>query len=115
MSTSVRQLVREIQEEVSNGNLMPARASELLTRLSALLGNINAEILDRDVEYNQILLFWLEKEEKAVRAKIRAECTPEYRMKIEARNTRELAAALISSLKYLLRNQEEEYMGGRHQ
>ncbi|MEK6882162.1 MAG: hypothetical protein AABY22_21270 [Nanoarchaeota archaeon] len=102
-------MIYSVQSEIADGELLPDRAAELLTQLSALIGNINDEIRKRDVEYSHILLKWLETEEKANRAKIKAECSPEYLVKREARDTKELALELIRSLKYFLRSKEEEF------
>ena len=107
--TTIREMVLERQSEIAKGNLTPSKASELLVELSALLGNCNEEITKRDIEYNKILLQWLETEAKASHAKIKAECTSEYLLKRQAHNTRELVVELIRSLKYFLRNSEEEY------
>ena len=108
MANSVRQLVRQIQVEVRDTDLQPDRAAELLTRLTALLGNISDEIREADAAYAVTLLAILESEEAANRAKIRAETTPEYQRKREARDLKELAVELIRSLKYWLRVKAEE-------
>src|SRR3990167_2288620 len=105
---NIREMIKGIQEEVLKGDLLPGRASELLNTLSALIGNINDEIRRRDIEYSQTLLRALEGQEKANRAKIVAECSPEYLAKREARDTKELSLEMIRSLKYYLRAKEEE-------
>jgi hypothetical protein len=107
---TVRELILERQAEVRNSaDLLPDRAAEILAELSSLLGNINDEIRRRDVEYNRVLLACLESEEKANRAKIRAETTPEYIAKREARDTREVSIEMIRSLKYFLTAKKDEY------
>ena len=106
--TTVRELVKQIQVEVREKDLQPARAAELLTKLTALLGNCFEEIRQADHDYAVVLLCHLESESKANRAKIRAETSPEYRRKREARDTRELVQEMIGSLKYLLRSAEAE-------
>ena len=108
-------MIKERQLEIGGGSLTPARAAELLTELASLLGNCNDEIRKRDVEYNLVLLRWLDTEEKSNRAKIRAETSTEYLVKREARDTKELLVELIRSLKYYLRNAEEEYGMGKNQ
>ena len=105
---TVREMIHDMQREVRDTDLQPDRASELLTRLSALLGNVNDEIREADMEYSGRLLMFLESEEKANRAKIRAETTPEYLRKRQARDIKELALEMIRSLKYYLRAKEEE-------
>ena len=107
-------MVSDIQGEIAKGNLLPVRAAELLTELSALLGNISEEITQRDYEYNLVLLQFLETEAKANRAKIKAEVSKEYLAKRRAYNTRDLAIELIRSLKFFLKAQEQEYREGRY-
>ena len=109
---SIRERIQKIQNEVGKGNLTGPRAAELQSILSSLIGNCNDEIAQRNYEYNVVLLDFLDKEEKANRAKIKAETSPEYRVKITARNTKELCIEMIRSLKYLIRSLEEEYQSG---
>jgi hypothetical protein len=97
-----------MQVEIRETDLPPDRAAELLTRLTALLGNVNDEIRMADADYALVLLKHLEADEAASRAKIRAETSPEYQRKREARDTKELVVELVRSLKYLLRSQAEE-------
>lgn len=105
---SVREMVRAMQREIRDSDLQPDRAADLLTKLSALLGNVNDEIRDADLQYATVLLAHLRGEEKANRAKIAAEITPEFVRKQEARHLKELAETMIGSLKYLLRAKESE-------
>ena len=109
---SIRDRVKNIQNEILAGNLTPARASEMLTELSAIFGNVNDEIRTRDVEYNKVLLTYYESEETANRAKIKAETSSEYIAKREARDTKDLLIELIRSLKYFLRAMEQEFGQG---
>ena len=108
MAATVRDLVRAIQREVRDTDLQPDRAADLLTKLTALIGNIADEQRDADAAYAVVLLRLLESEEAASRAKIRAETTPEYARKREARDMRELAIELIRSLKAYLRTKQDE-------
>jgi hypothetical protein len=107
---TIRGIVRLIQVEIQDTpDLLPDRAAELLNKLSAILGNINDQIREADLAYSNVLLVHLESEEKANRAKIRAETTPEFIKKREARDTRELAIELIRSLKYYLNAKRDEF------
>jgi len=105
---TVREMLAEMQTEVRTTDLQPGRAAELLNHLTALLGNINTEIREADMDYAKVLLVLLEQDEAASRAKIRAETTPEYSRKREARDAKELCKELVGSLKYFLRSQAEE-------
>ncbi len=108
MTMTVRDIIRTMQVEIRDTDLQPARAAELLAKLTALMGNCNDEIRIADQAYAVCLLGHLEQEEKANRARIRAEISPEYARKREARDTKELVIELVRSLKYLLRSAEEE-------
>ena len=112
---TVRELVRQYQREIQATDLQPDRAAELLTKLSALIGNVNDAILDADAVYAQHLLQCLDSEAKANRAKIKAETSPEFARKQEARNIKELVLEMTRSLKYYLRAKEEELQVARHQ
>ena len=113
---TVRELVKSAQREIqATSDLQPERASQLLMTLTALIGNVNDEIREADAEYAVTLLHYLDTEEKANRARIRAEISPEFRRKQEARNTKELVVELCRSLKYFLKAKEEEMQLARHQ
>jgi hypothetical protein len=105
---TVRDMVNAAKVEIRKGDLHPERVRELQFMLAALLGNILDEITEADMAYN-VLLKHLESEEKANRARIRAENTEEYRRKRVARDTRELADELIAALKYASRSLTEEF------
>ena len=106
---SVRDWVKDIQRDVRDTpDLLPDRAAAMLTTLTALMGNCNDEIRHADADYARVLLQCLERDEAANRAKIRAEITPEYARKREARDTKELVVELVRSLKYFLRCKEDE-------
>lgn len=101
-------MIARIQAELRKGALEPDSAREHLIQLTALYGNCLQEIREADAAYARVLLACLESSEKANRAKIRAETSPEYRRKCEARDTKELVIESIRALKYYLRSQEEE-------
>lgn len=105
---TVRDMVRALQTEARTGDISPARAAQMLVELTALLGNCSEEIRHADHRYAVVLLTFLDSDEAANRAKIRAETSPEYLRKREARDTRELVIELVRSLKYLIKCAEEE-------
>jgi len=111
---TIRSLIQEYQKEIRDTDLTPQRAAEIISKLSALLGNVNDEIKNTQIEYNQVLLKYLDSEEKASRAKIRAEVSPEYQSYLESKNIRELVIEMIRGLKYLVRSYMEEYSNGRN-
>lgn len=116
MAKTVMDMIRDIHRETASpADLAPDRAAELLMMLSSLLSNVNDEIRVADGEYAVTLLHCLDTETKANRAKIRAEISPEYRRRQEARDVKELATELARSLKYFLRCKSDELQLSRHQ
>jgi hypothetical protein len=106
---TIRDTIEEYRNEIQRGNLLPIRVGEMITELSSLMGNILDEIRKRELEYNKVLLKFLDEEKKANRAKILAEVSPEYDSRQIARNTKEVTEEMIRGLKYLARAQEEEF------
>jgi len=105
---TVREMVAEIQVEMRDTDVQPSRASELLAKATALMGNCNSEIRLAEFDYAKVLLGYLDGDEPANRARIRAEVSPEYQRKREARDTKELVTEMVRSLKYVIRSAEEE-------
>jgi len=109
MTTSIRDFVKAIQKEMRESvDLLPDRASELLNQATALLGNCNDELRAADQAYKQILLHCLRTAEKANRAKIEAETSPQFARWQEARDTVKLTEQMIISLRQFLRTKEVE-------
>lgn len=106
---TVRDLIESMRREIRDtDDLQPDRAAELLTKLTALLGNINDEVRVADADYAAVLLNFLNSEQKANRARIHAELSPEYQRKRQARDAKEVVLEMIGSLKYLVRSRMEE-------
>jgi hypothetical protein len=113
--TPVRDLIRTYQREIrQTADLQVDRAAAILNHLSALIGNVNDEIREADAAYAVALLAIMEAEQKANRARIRAETTPEYQRKREARDEKELLLELTRSLKYFLKAKADEWQLARH-
>ena len=112
---TVREWLATIQREVRDTDLQPDRGAALLMQASALIGNCNDEIRAADLAYAEHLLWQLDNNEKANRAKIRAEVSQEYQRKREARDTKELAIELIRALKYFMRGKADERQYAGHQ
>jgi hypothetical protein len=106
---TIRDLVRQMQAEIRDtSDLQPDRAAEILIKLTALIGNTNDEIREADHAYSVVLLQFLDADEAANRARIRAETSLQFIRKREARDTKELLIELVRSLKYFLKSKEEE-------
>lgn len=104
---TVRDLVRHAQAEM-RAELEPSRARELLVMLTALIGNVNAASREADMAYNVVLLQHLESSEKANRARIKAESSPEYLRAREARDTKAEIIESVRSLKACIASLSDE-------
>ena len=112
----MRDFVRSIQDKLRPGcELLPHDAAEYRLNLAALLGSCLQEILDADIAYNRVLLQHLDGSEAASRAKIRAECTPKFQRRQEARNTKELVVEMSRALNKFLDSQRDEMRLGGYQ
>jgi hypothetical protein len=105
---TVRELVKAAQTEMRKDDLPPILARKLLVQLSSLYGNCLEEQREADHAYAVVLLWFLDADEVANRAKIRASTSPEYLRKREADNTLALVLESIRSLKVMLRSIDEE-------
>ena len=105
---TVRDMVKAAQKDIREGDLTPGRASDLLAQLTSLLSTVLEEIREADLDYALVLLRYLNSDEAANRAKVRAEVSPEFQRKREARDTQTVLVELIRSLKIILRAQTEE-------
>jgi len=105
---NLRDMIAKRQNEIASGDLHPARASDILKELSSLYGNVLDEVRRCQMQYNRLLVEFYDNEEKANRAKLKAEATPEYEAFLEAKNTDKLTLEMIRALKYFLRQKEDE-------
>lgn len=106
---SVRDYVQAISNEIRDtDDMTPARASELLMKLTALIGNVRTELRKREFDYNQVELDAYRSEEAANRAKMLARTSSQFLAFREAQDTLKLADGLVASLKYHLRLAEVE-------
>ena len=97
-----------MSHEIRDSDLTPARACDLLAKLTALMGNIAEEVTDAEIVYARVLSDAYHVEAKANRAKIAAETTNEYRRKREARDAAYLVEKLTQALKVIIRQHGTE-------
>lgn len=105
---SVRDMVARIQRELRDGALSPDLARESLVTLTALLGNCAEAHRHAELAYKPVLLNQLHTHAKANRARIEAECSPEYAHLRETQDTVKLVQQLIVTCRAYLRSLDEE-------
>jgi hypothetical protein len=105
---TIRERIKAVQKNLRDGALTPDMARESLVMLTALLGNVNDEQRAADSEYKRVLLECLERHAKANRARIEAECSPQYDRAKEAKDTAVLVTEMIRSCRAYLRSLDEE-------
>jgi hypothetical protein len=106
--STVRERITKIQKELRDGALTPDLTRESLVQLTALYGNCTDELRHADHEYKLVLLGCLQSHDKANRARIAAEVTPQFQRAREAKDTAELVVEMIRSCKAYLRSLDEE-------
>ena len=113
---SIRERISAIQRDLRDGALTPDLTRESLVVLTALLGNVQDEQRVADHEYKLVLLGALQTHEKANRARIAAEVTPQFQRAKEAKDAANLVVEMIRSCKAYLRSLDEEMRlsGGKY-
>lgn len=106
---SVREMIGDYRAEVLNHDIDGTRASKIITELSVLLANVNEQIREALVLYNQKLANTLAVEKSAARAKILAEITPEYIDFKTKKDLKEEVVELIRGLKYYVNAKKDEW------
>jgi hypothetical protein len=94
---------------LSGADILGDEASQMLVELSALVGNVNDEILEREMTYNRQLNELLSTPEMtAAKARIRANASEDYEALVRAKNYLVLVTQMIQAIKYRLRSLDEE-------
>lgn len=105
---SIRERIKEIQKNLRDGALTPDMARESLVQLTALYGNVIEEARESDIAFKKVLLAALQRAETANRAKIEAECSPEYARAREAKDYERFTLEQIRSLKKYMSSLDNE-------
>jgi len=105
---SVRGLVKGIQTQLRDTSMTPELARTALVQLTALLGSIGDEVRISDVDYKKVLLKALQSGGAANRARIEAECSPEFLRYREAKDVQEQAKQMVVTCRAYLRSLDEE-------
>jgi len=108
MSQTIRELIKDRQNEIRKGNISPIRATELVVELSALWGNVNEALLEREIDYNKKLNQILNEGDTVASSKVKAQITKEYKNYLEAKNLSKLITEMIRGLKFYIRQSEKE-------
>ena len=105
---TIRERIKGIQKDLRDGALTPDMARESLVTLTALMGNVADEQRVAEHEYKLVLLGCLQTHERANRARIEAEVTPQYQRAKEAKDTANLVQEMVRSCRAYLRSLDEE-------
>ena len=108
---SMREIITGKLDRLKNAHdLQPSEASEILVEMSALIGNINNEVKNRQDNFNKKLIEMIERPKMSVaKAKILVMDTDEWRDLETAKGYKEAMFEAIRGLKYFLRAKSDEY------
>lgn len=114
---TVREMIDEYRARLLKAKDMTGdEASLVLTELSALTGNVNEEIVAREMDFNRMLNDLLNTPDMtAAKAKIRAQASEEYEALLRAKGYLVLLTEMMRALKYRLRSLELEFQAARNQ
>ena len=104
----IKARVRAIEDHLADGAMSPVNAREFLVALTALGGVVVDETRRAELKFNHVLLAFLNSDEAANKAKIRAQCSPEYADFKAAKDLSEQIKQLIISCRGYLRSLDEE-------
>lgn len=106
---SIRERIEVIGGRLRNpDNIFGEEGSQLLVELSALLSSVNVEIVQAEHEYNVVKRDLLATTKSVSEAKVHAEATDAWKKWKDRVAAGKSCEEMIKSLKYLLRNLEEE-------
>lgn len=105
---SIRDRIKQIQKDLLSTAKTPDQVRNALIVLSSLYGHVTDEQRAADHEYKLVLLGCLQTHDKANRARIAAEVTPQFQRAREAKDTADLVVEMIRSCKAYLRSLDEE-------
>ena|ERR1700748_603490 len=112
---TIREIIQQKAELLKDVDALgPAKASEELVSLSALLASVNKEVTDRNFAYNVLVKDTLAKENVAAKAKIIAQASKEWKDWMEAIGYQKATLDMIRALKYYLRRVEDEAREGKY-
>ena len=105
---TIRDRIKGIQVTLRDGLVTADVARSSLVSLTALLGNVGDEVIAAELAYKRKLLEAMQTHEAANRARIEAECSPEYARHLEAKHTYTMVLEMTRSCKAYLRSVDEE-------
>jgi hypothetical protein len=105
---TVRERIAAIHAQQLRSTTTGVEAAQWLSVLGALTGNVLTEIREAEIAFSAVYAICLDTEEKANRAKIRAEQSPEWWRLREARDLLKQVEHQMATLKYLLRAHEAD-------
>jgi hypothetical protein len=111
--SDIRPMVNAIHKRMLAGYATPHDAAEDLVQATALMANVHKDVREADHAYAVVLLRFLDADEAAARARIRAETSLEYLRKREAKDMGTFLEETVRTLKTLVKLEESQMrMGG---
>jgi len=110
----IKEHIDEIRREAMtdiDGN----RAAFLLQRLSALLGSVNDQWIDAEMEYNRFYAEVARAEEKITEARAISKASQQYEKKLRKEALMDSTKELMNSLKYIIKIKMDEARESRFQ
>jgi len=106
---NIRQIIDKYRDRLTNSlDLQQPEASQYLVELSALMGNVNLELIGRQMAFNKKKLEYLDEIKSVAKADVKARTSDEYRLLEEVKGYKEVLLELTRALKYFLKALQDE-------
>lgn len=105
---TVRDRIADIQRALRDDDPSPMDLRGYALELVGLLGNVQHEVTEAELAFTAVLMHAYKQEAKANRAKVIAECSPEYARLRTAKDAQRLALEMVRVIKAVMRSSEEE-------
>ena len=104
---TVEKYIQTIRDEAMS-DITPDRASELLHRLSALLGSVNEMWIEAEMNYNRAFEGMTRLYDKVTEARAVAKASDEYEQKLRMEGLLKVTEELIRAMKYVIKVKLQE-------
>ena len=110
---SVQEMINELRTAALR-DMHVEQAAHALNKLSSLLGNVNEEWVQAEMNYNRYYEDMTNRYEKVTEARAKAKASDEYERKIRAEGVQKVVSELINSHKYLIKIKLQEQREARY-
>ena len=111
---TIKESINDLRNELETTEIHPTRACQIAVRLSAYWANINEQLVEREMIYNNYLADIMRHVIVVSKAKVFAQSSEQYKNVIEYQSLSKSVVMMIRSLNRLVRRKELEASTSRY-